>query len=36
MIETQAASVQKNSKRELSSLERDIIRADIIRGKLDK
>jgi protein arginine kinase len=36
MIETQAASVQKKSKRELSSLERDIIRADIIRGKLDK
>jgi protein arginine kinase len=36
MIETQAASIQKNSQRELSSLERDIIRAEMIREKLDK
>lgn len=35
MIETQTASIQKNSERELSSAERDILRAEMIRNKLD-
>lgn len=35
MIETQTASIQKNSGKELSSRDRDIIRAEMIRNKLD-
>ena len=35
MIETQTASIQKNSGRELSAGERDIIRAEMIRSKLE-
>jgi len=35
MIETQTASIQKNSGKELSAGERDIIRAEMIRNKLD-
>ncbi|MDD4504308.1 MAG: ATP--guanido phosphotransferase, partial [Clostridiaceae bacterium] len=35
MIETQTASIQKNSGKELSSRDRDIIRAEMIRSKLD-
>lgn len=35
MIETQTASIQKFSGRELSPEERDIIRAEMVRGKLE-
>lgn len=35
MIETQTASMQKMSGRELSPAERDIIRAEMVRGKLE-
>jgi protein arginine kinase len=35
MIETQNASIQKHSGRELSAAERDIIRAEMVRGKLN-
>lgn len=35
MIETQIASIEKNSGRELSAGERDIIRAEIVRNKLN-
>lgn len=35
MIETQTASIQKFSGRELSHEERDIIRAEMVRGKLE-
>lgn len=35
MIETQTASIQKNSGRELTAGERDIIRAEMVRNKLD-
>ncbi|HYF81837.1 MAG TPA: protein arginine kinase [Clostridia bacterium] len=35
MIETQTASVQKHSGRELSAGERDIIRAEMVRSKLN-
>lgn len=35
MIETQTASVQKHSGRELSAGERDIIRAEMVRSKLE-
>lgn len=35
MIETQTASMQKRSGRELSPAERDIIRAEMVRGKLE-
>ncbi|HWQ30899.1 MAG TPA: protein arginine kinase [Negativicutes bacterium] len=35
MIETQTASIQKFSGRELGPEERDIIRAEMVRGKLD-
>jgi protein arginine kinase len=34
MIETQTASVQKHSGKELSAGERDIIRAEMVRSKL--
>jgi protein arginine kinase len=35
MIETQTASIQKHSGRELSAAERDIIRAEMVREKLN-
>ncbi len=35
MIETQTASIQKYSGKELSATERDIIRAEMVRGKLN-
>lgn len=35
MIETQSASIQKQSGKELSARERDIIRAEMVRSKLD-
>jgi len=35
MIETQAAGIQKSSGKELSVGERDIIRAEMIRSKLE-
>ncbi len=35
MIETQTASIQKNCGKELTAGERDIIRAELVRNKLD-
>lgn len=36
MIETQAASIQKGAGKELSPVERDILRAEIVRDKLNR
>jgi protein arginine kinase len=36
MIETQTANLQKNSGKELSPAERDIIRAEMVRSKLER